>query len=246
MSKQVELVESVLVVHKVKLHGGISYKHEDREENVDENQRETTTYQGVKTVNNVVERNEGMKLRNQLVNSMRKLCAKTPIGLVCPKHKLCDIDEEDAKQAQIIADFNDRAKHSWIDYCTVTFNITSKDERALRAISESIVDSLKLLELALSETDPAKIREIIKTMEGFEKIVKGNASDALAELYVSTKAQARRIAKVLKKTNGDVEKAREVIDLSQINLVRFKLCEFDNDESFGEAPSVATSKAAEL
>jgi uncharacterized protein YoxC len=261
----------ILIGEECKLYGGIRYTRKELDL-ITEALSLTRTYETEVIIENVEERKEGDKVRSWARQHLRKICAQTLVGLVCPQendHKL----ETTIKEIQEAVDsFNHNSRTCNIRARYVQFRIEEDNKEMISVLTEQVAsiisrvletldkDDQRLLfstnkkylhgfsvrdilnledksqkDAIIARAKAEKIREALKEIKHFDKLMPKNASDSIQEFVTSSRKIARDLCNRVEKQHKDIEKVLSEVNTSGIKKVRayFVSALVNNEEEKG-------------
>jgi len=249
-----DIKPSLFIVHDVSMTGGVSYTQEDktRIDTGNENAEEET-WKGRKRIFDVAEYNKARTLRQQIITLLKsKLsAADSKIGLfAADTPETVDIIQETEEEIAELLDefhvnFNDG---TGARYCTLTssiisFRIASDNRQALEAISRRITDGLTRLKNATEAADVKEIRNTLKSLKGFDKLLPEVKSDALKTLVEDMRARARTLNKEINKNGKAIDELTEYTDSAAIDSAEFIIFNDGEEIEIPETPAIDANTA---
>jgi len=258
------LRDAFVVAARVRKSGGIFYQHDAHQtlvagDNGDGGDREVTRWRTTREIPDKEELKMAQTLRARLLRKLTTLGVKTDAGFVVPKSWILPEDEAEEgfcghgvprkracgrceaydwyANAVVECDaFNSTATHNRL-YPRMAF-LMMEDSGTGEMVAEDLRDLLGKLLGALDQCDPKEIRTVIRRMEGYAELVVPEVGGPLGRALEAARAQAGGIVEVLRETAGDMEIAREVIDMGPVELARFALDEVSPDTDFDDEEDV--------
>jgi len=228
----------MLVSLKTTIAGGVSYQRTDltSQDLIDGAHR--ATWETTKTVDDPAEHERAVKARGKARSLVTAVCAQSEFGLLCPTARAAEL-EEAIRQARIVAtDFNESARTCHVDIYTITGQIASTDQEAVRAISAEMSALMAQMEQGIKAADPAAIREAAAKARSIGQMLDAPTQEKVSKAIEQAREAARTIVRRVEK---DGEKAADVVAelrSNDVQAARFAFLDFDDSEPApqGEAP----------
>lgn len=200
--KIINLQPSLLIIHDVKLRGGVTYKVVDRD-TTEDGRREDTTIKTEKVIYDKPEFDAGRALRARIETLMKNQTegARSEIGLFAPDipATFTAIQNAEREIQSLIDSYHGTAFYNRITSRVITFRIQSDNRQALEAVSELIETGLDDLKTAVKNADVKNIRLALKGLKGFDKLLPDTASAELQTLINDMRKKARDINRLVNK-----------------------------------------------
>lgn len=234
--KNVTLRPSILIIHNLKLRGGISYKVLERSEEAYNDRGERAEWRTERTIPDKTEFDNARALRSRLENAIRTAtgAARSDIGLIAPDapETFEALERWEAEAAEQIDEFHTTAYYCRLINQIVTFKIGDND-RAVKAVAATIEDGINRLREAVAAVDVKAIRDTLKDLRGLDTVLEGPAAGALAGMLDGLRERARKITAEVKKTGAALDEAtaRQFADTAIIEAAELAIFQTDGTEA---------------
>ena len=242
------LIPGLLVSLKTTIAGGVSYQREDLGEGDASDGAYITKWNTTRRVDDPQEHERAVKARGKARSLITAVCAQSEFGLLCPTARATEL-EEAIKQARVVAgEFNASASTSHIAMYTITAQIASTDQEAVREISAEMAVLMTQMREGIKDADPAAIREAAAKARSVGQMLDAPTQEKVSKAIEQAREAARAIVRRVEK---DGEKAADVVAELRIDAVqgaRFAFLDFE-PSSVDEAVLAACpapSKALDL
>lgn len=241
--RRINLMPSILILHDVKLRGGIQYRVMDRIAELEE-KKETAEWKTKRTIFDKVEFDAGRALRARIENLMRTAtsAASSDIGLFAPDTpQTFDAIRDAEREIQALIDtFHTGAYYNRISSRVITFRIQSDNTQALEAVSDLIQDGLEDLKTAVKAADVKSMRAALKDLKGFDKLLPDTASAELQKLINDMRKKARDLNRLVNKQgkkldDSDVTTLLDAANIDAAEMVIFEIEETDTGDAIPAA-----------
>jgi hypothetical protein len=241
-----EIIEgAVLMVHRVHLCGGVSYRHTGHRLRVEE-RSETAEWETIRHVPDVDELKEARRLRGEIARRLDRLGARTALGVAVRAGEEEAAEKAVAEVEQEIREFNRRSVYSRLDLDVAFFRVTSDNERAAAMIVRDLAQLLDDLRAALEDADPGDIRSVARKLAGFSEVVVPEVGGLISKAVEAAKKEAAKIAEAARGTAEEYAAAVGSVSFSPVDLARFALEEPDPSADAPAAPSVGSGRVMEI
>lgn len=175
------------------------------------------------------------KCRSTSSGLVRKACAQTAFGLLCPLDREDDLDAAVAlAKAQILAS-NDRDPRMRIDLYVLKGRIAETDEEANRAIAGEMRDLLDEMSVGISAGDASAIRDAANRARELSAVLEPTQQEKVAEAIEVARAAARALVKRVEKGGEKRELVVQSLVRGPIEAARFAF--LDEEDGPGVAPA---------
>jgi hypothetical protein len=151
----------ILVTEHISLTGGIHYCREF----IDSRREDQTLVREWHTIahtDNVDERKEAQKIASRVYASLRRVCAQTPVGLICPASSGQELAETLTEMRGLIDVFNSTAKTCRILAYHACFEVASTNHTALQAVLDRVAEIATNVDGAITMEDSKAIERVPK------------------------------------------------------------------------------------
>jgi hypothetical protein len=214
----------LLVALRTSVSGGVSYARRDLESGDVVSRWETT-----KTVVDAKELQTATVTRAAAGRMIRRICASTDFGLVCPIEKEQLLDAAIASARALCDEHNEKAQATFVRVYTLKGRIASTDEEAVRAIGAEVSGLLAAMNQSIDRLDPKAIREAATRAKELSAMLGEQQEAAVLAAVDEARRSARQIVARVEK--GGELAATVLADLQReaIEKARFSFIDVDED-----------------
>lgn len=236
------LKPGLLVSLKTSIVGNADYKRVTLEE--DHTTEEGTRQARWETKRVIIdpdERDTAIKLRTQCSVLIRKPCAASAFGLLCPEDKKDELDAA-IKQAQALtAEFNTTAAITRVFVYVIAGRIAADDVEAARAINSEVRALFTEMEAGLKKLDVKAVRDAANKAKSIGRMLTPGAAERIKVVVETAREAARKIVKA-------GEEAGLVLDRAAVKKIAEGRTAFLDitDETTEVATPAATARAIDL
>lgn len=233
-----------LVSLKTSLRGGVQYDRRVIESKAALTNGEVKSWETDRFIQDPVEFEKAKKARNKAANTIRKVCAISAFGLLCPEVDAERLEKAIADARAICEAFNAEAQLTRISVFALTGRVMPDDVEAVKAISSEIRELMSEMSGGIENGNVTAIREAAAKVKGLGEML---ATEAQTKVEMAVKT-AREAAKVIVKEQERVGPNGAVsVDKSAINRITMLRAAFlDLDEGDDQPVAAKTAKAAQL
>lgn len=233
----------LMVSLKSTVAGGIHYSHSEIKEDGN-----TAEWKTTRVTDDPAEHDRAVKARGLALTTIRKLCASTAFGLLCPEDRESELDEA-CKVAQGIArEHNATANYTRIGIYVLKGRIASTDEQAARAIGEEVRSLIEAMNAGVDKLDPEAIREAANKAKQMSTMLSAEQSEKVNDAIEAARKAARTIVKRIEK-NGE-EAAVVLMDIQRgaLEKARIAFLDLESDEApaIEPLPAVTAQRFADM
>jgi hypothetical protein len=236
------MVPGILVALKTSVYGGTHYDRRTLEEEEDGSIKRWET---VRTMEDPKEHEAALEAVGKASRLVSKLCVRTSFGYLCPIDRERDLDGAIAQMRTVATDWNQRARHSFINVVAVKGRIADNDEDAVRAILQEANELLDRMDKGLSENDVKLIRDAAQRAKNLSEMMTEDTSDQITAAVAAARQAARAIVKRGEAIGDKV--ANAIIETEQESFAKARFAFLDTMEATVDSlPSVNLQRGAEL
>lgn len=228
--KSSTLRPGLLVSLKTSLRGNVAY---DKRVIEDEHQTAEGTqlarWETARTVTDAKEHEAGKTARGKAAGAIRRVCAQSAFGLLCPEADAEALDAAVAEARKIADEFNATAALSRISIYVITGRIAPDDVEAVKAINSEIADLLRNMEAGIKNCDVKAIREAASRAKEIGAMLPPD-SEARVRIAIDT---ARDAAKKLVKAGETAATEVDVVAIRKIAEARTAFLDLDDAGEIG-------------
>lgn len=239
----------LLVSIKSSVAGGVSYQRIDldTDQPVEEG-KELVRWETRRVIDNKPEHDRAVKARSKALAEIRKVCAHTAFGLLCPEDQEGALDAAIAAARRLVDEHNGVAASTRVTVYVLKGRVASNDAEAARAITQEIAELVQRMDAGIKEFDPKKIRDAADRA----REMSGLLSDEKASKIDAAIKQARAAARTIVKRVEAEGEARETVLLDiargQIESARIAFLDMSGDapEPAESTPTIDHQRFADL
>jgi hypothetical protein len=227
----------ILVSCKTSVRGGTRSRKVDLEFTRDpETGTEVKRWNTTKIVFDPEEQKLAAQVTNKAAYLVRRICAESRHGLLCPKDKADDLEAAIREAEQMCDEFNAGAVHTRIEVNVVCGEVVADDVKATRALFRETEQFLEQMQEGLAQLDVKKVRELCKKALDVGQMLAPDANDTVAAAVNAARAQCRKIVKAGEQVAVELDESM----LDTIGSARNSFLDFDMDSSIevDDAPVV--------
>jgi hypothetical protein len=241
----------ILVSLKTELSGGALYERVDLEHTEDETGRDKAKWETTRYIEDPAEYERAVKVRSKAGGLVRRACAQTAFGLLCPESRESSLDEAIAEAQRIVSEFNASARHSQVRVYVLRGRIASSDEEAARAIASEVRDLLDQMERGVRAVNAEAVREAATRAKKIAGVLDEAQAKKIGEAVEAAREAATAIVKRVVK--GGEEAAQVIEELKNqtaaIETARFAFLDTEEvvpTRAGEELPQVSVPRFTEL
>jgi hypothetical protein len=227
------LKPGLLVSLKTILRGNVNYVRQDlgaeRCENGGGEFGQVSRWETTKTIDDLREHEEAVKVRNGVSSMIRRQCKLTSFGLLCPTTAEPALDQAIRDARELTDAFNVRAEKSYVDFFVLKGRIAETDEEATRAIVDEVKTLLDQMEEGIRDLDPRKIREAATRAKAVNEMLQESQNEKVGEAIKAARTAARQIVKRVEKAGEDGNKVLVDISTKPLDEARFAFLDLEPD-----------------
>lgn len=209
MSNASVIRPGLLVSVKSTVAGGVSYQREDLAADPEAEGASVTVWKTKRVIDDPVEHEAATKCRSAALAMIRRCCASTSFGLLCPTDQEGALDAAIKGARALVEEFNDTATRTRVAVFALKGRVASNDAEAARAITDEIAGLVTAMSTGINEFDPKKIKEAANKA----RELSGMLSEGRQEKIGAAIEQARKAARTIVKRIEKEGEARELVML---------------------------------
>jgi len=231
-----------LVVLKTKIEGGVTYAAETETHEVIE-RTERTAWRTEKIVDDIEEYEAAKRAGSKAITAIRRVCAKTAFGFLCPEADLPKLRAAAMEARGIAREHNKGAKHTRLVVNIFRAHIASTDEEATEAIAGELASLLEEMENGIVAADPERIREAARRANAISVILAEQEGQKVSAAVEEARAAANAIAKRIVRGGEKAELVVQQLARKELNAARFAF--IDMETHAGEKADAAAAVNAQ-
>jgi vacuolar-type H+-ATPase subunit H len=189
-----------------------------------------------------------VKVRGKALGLIRRICAKTSFGLLCPANKEAELDAAVDAARQLADDFNGSASYTTVAINLLKGRVAETDTEAVRAIVGEIGELIQRMENGVETADVAAIREAANRARATVSMLSDEQQEQVNDAIAGARKAAREIVKRVEKAGEDAAFVVARLDKSAISKARMAFLDMGKDAATETvaAPSVQRQRFADL
>jgi len=231
----------LLVSLKTSVCGNVSYqKKVIQGDHLTKEGKRLARWETKREIEDPLEHEAAVKVRSEVRGKIRKVCAVSAFGLLCPETNERELADA-MKEARAIADaFNVKAKYTRVEVYVFCGRIAQDDVEAVRAINSEVRDLLKEMQDGISKLDVAAVRDAANRARSLGKMLTPQAEQRIKVAIEAARSVARKMVKA-------GEQAAQEIDRATIRtLTEARTAFLDIDSTGAVAKPVETGRAIDF
>lgn len=191
--------------------------------------RQVTRWETTKVVDDPAEYHRAETARNLARRAIRKVCAHTAFGFLCPTDREEQLNAAIAEARKLAADFNASAAHTQVHVYVMKGRVASDDREAVRAIADEVRGLMEDMQQGIQAMDPAAVRQAAdKAREVGAMLGAGEQEQVAAAVEQARRAARTIVARVQK---GGEEAAAVLQDIQRGAIERARIAFLDMDDA---------------
>lgn len=228
----------LLVAVKTSIIGNVSYAKRDLERDHLVGAARVAKWETKRTVSDAEEHDEAVRVRSNATYAIRKLCAATAFGFLCPEDKADELAQA-IEEARGMADaFNATARITRVRVYAIAGRVAPDDVEAVRAIRAELAATIGDMEKGVASLTPETIREAARRAAQLSEMLTDTSKKKVQASVEAARATASAIAKAVKAG----EQAATAVDKAvakKLAACRTAFLDLDNDDVEISNPKVA-------
>lgn len=219
-----KLKPSILVALKGAVNGGITYNRVEMGREVAGDGSERIEWKTTKHVADPKELATADAYRNKAKTAIKRVCARTPWGLICPNAKEAELMEAIEQAHQLAAEFNsNHANHTEVTISVFLGRVAENDAEAAKAVRLELTTLLEQAERAASSGHVQQMRDLAKQGAQLEKLLEDgtDAKGALGQAIKGLRKVARDVVRLVEKKGEDMATVLTEDALKPVSEARF-------------------------
>jgi len=197
----------LLVSLKTSVVGNVSYQKKVLEsDRLTKEGKRTARWETKREIEDAAEHEAAIKTRSQVRMLIRKICAVSAFGLLCPESQEKDLAAATKEARAIAAEFNRKAKFTRVEVYVFCGRIAPDDVEAVRAINSEVRDLLKEMEDGISKLDVAAVRDAAMRARSIGKMLTPAAQERITDAIDKARAAAKKIVKAGEQAAQEIDR----------------------------------------
>lgn len=248
MSKASTIRPGLLVSVKSTVVGGVSYQRIDLDTDAPPEQgKEVTRWETRRVIEDKAEHEAAVKCRGQALALIRRVCASTSFGLLCPEDQEGALDAAIAQARKLVDAHNEAATHTRVGIYALKGRVASNDAEAARAITEEIAGLVAAMDAGIKAFDPKAIRQAADRAREMSGLLSEDKQAKVSAAIEQARKAARTIVQRIEKEGEQREVVMLDIQRGQIESARIAFLDMSDAVPVGEAtPTINQQRFADL
>lgn len=224
----------LLVSLKTSVTGNVKYRKEEIvRDHLTEDGRREAAWQTERVINDPKEHEDATTLRSKASGIIRRVCAHSAFGLLCPEDRTTELDDAIGEARRLVDEFNRSAKITRVGIYVMAGRIAPDDVEAVRAINSELRDMMQDMETGLQNLDVKAVREAASRARRIGTMLSPEAA-ARVQLAIDTaRGAANRINAAGEQAAAEIDRAA----IKRIGETRMSFLDLDDQREIA-APSI--------
>jgi hypothetical protein len=211
----------LLVALNTSIKGNISYGTREIEgTHLNENGEQVARWETTRIIMDPEEHEQAWKVRIKARSLIKKVCAQSAFGLLCPEDRADELVAAIAEAREIVEEFNAQAMLTRLSVNVIFGRIAQDDVEAVRAISGELRDLIEDMQTGLTNLDVKRVRDAASKAKQVGEMLSPDARERLEEAIAVARKSARQIAKAGAEVAIEIDKvAIEEIDKARVSFL---------------------------
>jgi hypothetical protein len=230
----------LLVAIKTSVTGNVQYSKVDIDRSR-EDKTDRATWQTQRTIADVEEHDRACKVRSEVNHALRRLCANTAFGNLCPEDRADELSQAIVDARAKVDAFNAEATITRVTIHVIAGRVAADDVEAARAIRSELAEVIGEMERGIANLQPEKIREAAVKAKELSEMLTDEAKFKVDLAITAGRSAATAINRAVKAG----EEAAKVVDkavLTQLNGARLAFLDVE-EPAAPPTPAVRRPKA---
>lgn len=240
----------ILVVLKSTIVGGIAYRRVDLDVAADDidadPDAEVARWETTKIIDDPDEYERATRTRNAATGRVRRACAHTSFGLICPTEYEGALDAAIRDARATVDAFNVDAKHTRVGIYVLKGRIASDDAEAARAITQEIAGLVRRMDQGIASLDPDAIRDAARRAREIGGMLSEDNRTKIDGAIAEARSAARTIVKRIERDGEDKATVLAEIQRGQIDSARIAFLDMSESMTGDALPSVEAQRFFEM
>ena len=241
MIQATTLRPGLLVSLKTSVTGNVSYAKEtlEREKRTADGSLKAR-WQTERTITDPEEYEAAQKARSAAGVIVRRVCASSAFGLLCPESQADDLEEAIRAARKIAEDFNATAKLTRLSVYVITGRIAADDVEAVRAINNEVRELIDAMTTGVQNVDVKVVRDAANRARALGQMLQPEAQARIQIAIDAARNCARRMVQA-----GE-QAAQEIDKRTLRSLAESRMAFIDMDDEKPVVAERATGRSVDL
>lgn len=188
----------LLVSLKTSTRGNVSYEKTDLEDSRKQGKKgsvDVKRWETARTIADADEFERAKKARSGAVSAIRKVCAWSAFGLLCPESDAEDLETAIKEAREIVDQFNETAEITRVHVYVMVGKIAADDVEAVRAINSEVRDLMRDMTDGLKNLDVQTVRQAAQKAKSLGQMLTPEAEGRVTKAVELAREAARKIVK---------------------------------------------------
>lgn len=210
---------------KTQVKGGVRYFRSPLEFEGDNQVKWTTT----RVTDDPDELERAQKARSRARRCIEKVAAKTAFNvLLCARQDYVKLDAAEAAARAIVAEHNDSAKTTWIEFYLMRGEVADNDEQAIKMIASELRDRVEEMDKGIAALDAEQIRRAAREARRVLGILSDDKREIAKKAIAEATMAAREIVRRIEKKGEDATTVLASLDKGAIQAARVAFIDMDD------------------
>lgn len=195
----------LLVSLKSAKRGNVSYEKRDLEDSREENV-ELKKWETSRTIADLDEWERSKKAMSLAYSTVRKCCAWSAFGLLCPESDADDLENAIKEARRIVDEFNSTATMTRLHIYVMVGKIAADDVEAVRAINSEVRDLMRDMTEGLKNLDVQTVRQAAQKAKSLGQMLTPEAEGRVMKAVELAREAAKKIVKAGDEGAAEIDK----------------------------------------
>jgi len=141
------------------------------------------------------ERERAIKTRTQCVVAVRRVCAASMFGLLCPEDQRGALDDAIRTAVRLTTEFNESAALTRVRVYVIVGRIAANDAEAVRAINSEVRSLIDDMSAGIDKLDARAVRDAASKAQSLGRMMEPAAAGRIKEAVAAAREAAKKIIK---------------------------------------------------
>ncbi len=222
----------LLVSAKTSMSGGVEYQRQElgtADVQTPSEAAAVARWETTRIIEDPEEHARAGQVRSKCMTAIRRVCAQTSFGLLCPIGMEFALDEAIKEARDLASEFNETAQHARIGVYILKGRIADNDDQATRAIASEVRGLLEEMQNGIRAVDASAIRAAANKAREVGKILDQAQADQVGRAIKAARSAAREIVKRVEKGGEDAELVYADLRTGAVDRARFAFLDIENN-----------------
>jgi hypothetical protein len=235
----------LLVAIKTSIVGNVSYATRDIERDHVEGEARIAKWETERKIADAAEHEKAVKVRSSATHTIKRLCATTAFGCLCPEERADDLMEAVAEARVLVDAFNAEARITRIRIYVIAGRVAPDDVEAVRAIRAELAAVMADMQRGVQALSPGEIREAATRAKQLAEMLTDASKKRVEVAVEAARATATAINKAVKAGEQAALQVDEVV-VKKLAAARTSFLDIDNVDAQEIAQPQPKSRSLDL